>query len=103
MSVSKETKEQVLQLRLEGLTYEQIAKKVKIRKSTVGQIVRSQDAADVKEGMIRQSTENPLPEFEILDAKVLKAMCEPKDHNDLFWGKGEPGKMRGNSWIQLPV
>ena len=52
MSVSKETKEQVMELRDEGLTYEQIAKKVKIRKSTVGQIVRSQGAADVKEGMI---------------------------------------------------
>jgi intein-encoded DNA endonuclease-like protein len=44
MSVSEETKEQVLELRAEGLTYEQIAKKVKIRKSIVGQIVRVQSS-----------------------------------------------------------
>ena len=78
MSVSKETKEQVLELRDEGLTYEQIAKKVKIRKSTVGQIVRSQGAADVKKRMTPQSTENPLPEFEILDAKILKPCVNPR-------------------------
>ncbi len=78
MSLSEETKELVLELRDKGLTYEQIAKKVKIRKSTVGQIVRSQASADVKEGMIRQSTNNPLPGTEILEAKILKPCVNPR-------------------------
>ena len=60
MKVAEKTKALVLELRAEGLTYEQIAKKVKIRKTTVGEIIRSQESADIKEGMIRQSTDNPL-------------------------------------------
>ena len=78
MSVSEKTKERILELRAEGLTYEQIAKKVKTRKSTVGEVVRSQESADIKEGMIRQSTDNPLPESEVFDAKILKQCINPR-------------------------
>lgn len=102
MSVSKETKEQVLELRDEGLTYEQIAKKVKIRKSTVGQIVRSQTAPDVKEGMIRESTENTLPESEILDAKVLKPCVNPRIIMIYFGEKENQAKCVVNPGYNYP-
>lgn len=78
MKVAEKTKALVLELRAEGLTYEQIAKKVKIRKTTVGEIIRSQESADIKEGMIRQSTDNPLPESQVHDAKILKQCINPR-------------------------
>ena len=60
--ISDQKKTKVLELRATGLSYDKIAKETKVSRSSVIKIIRQNERANIKEGMIRQATENPLPE-----------------------------------------
>ena len=76
MKISDQKKAKVLELRATGLSYDKIAKE-KVSRSSVIKIIKSKERADIKEGMIRQSTDNPLPD-DTIDAKVKKPCINPR-------------------------
>ena len=75
--ISDQKKTKVLELRATGLSYDKIAKQTKVSRSSVIKIIKSKEQADIKEGMIRQSTDNPLPD-DTIDAKVKKPCINPR-------------------------
>ena len=75
--ITDKQRNSIIALRATGLSYTKIAKEAKVSRSSVINIIKSQDRADIKEGMIRQSTNNPLPD-DTLDAKVKKPCINPR-------------------------
>ena len=77
MKITEKTISKVKELRATGLSYAKIAKQTKISRSSVIKIIKSQERADIKEGIIRQSLDEPLPD-ETIEAKVKKPCVNPR-------------------------
>jgi len=75
--ISNQKKTKVIELRATGLSYDKIAKETKVSRLSVIKIIKSKERADIKEGMIRQSMDNPLPD-DTIDAKVKKPCINPR-------------------------
>ena len=77
MKITDEIKDKVHELRSEGLSYAKIVEATGLGRTSVIKIIKSQNRADVKEGMIRQSMDNPL-ETDVIEAKVKKLCPNPR-------------------------